>query len=475
MFKDGVLAILASAIFIYFLYYTFKELSYRLASRKAGCSSPIRYWHWDPILGFDLLLRKIKDMNKGDSEATDREILKAYGKTTILATQVDRFDNEPMNHKPCQPFLGDGIITRDGAFWKRSRQLTNPIFSRAQVSTLAPFEVHVGRMIRRIPRDGSTVDLQPLLKMLFLDSSTEFIFGKSANSLSSETNSPVARRLPVLFNQALEGMFPRLMLGRFAFLLKGSEKQCKKTCAEVHAIIDGYIDEEMELQAKLKTQGKELDTDGDSAYGYVLLRELVKQTDDKEYIRSELANIFFPARDTAAMLTRNVIFMVARRPEVWDKLRAEVLAIGDAELTFELLKTLKYTHAVMNETLRLNTPVGGSWKTCVSPCILPHGGGSTGRDPILLQSGDQVRISFVELHTDPEIWGDDARVFRPERWDGLKQSWNHIPFMGGRRIYMLLREFKALENRDECFEYVDKIVFTRESRHGVKVAFVPES
>jgi hypothetical protein len=90
-------------------------------------------------------------MNKGDSEATDREILKAYGKTvqtnnlgmtqyitadsaniqTILATQVDRAGNEPMNHKPCQLFLGDGIITRDGAFWKRSRQLINLIFSRA--------------------------------------------------------------------------------------------------------------------------------------------------------------------------------------------------------------------------------------------------------------------------------------------------------------------------------------------------------
>ena len=370
MQKNGALAILVSVAVIYFLSCILKEISYRLTARKAGCSIPVRYWHWDPILGFDLLLRRIKDMNKGDSEATDREIVKAYGKTvqtnnlsikqyitadsaniqTILATQVDKFGNEPMNRKPCQPLLGDGIITRDGAFWKKSRQLINPIFSRAQVSTLAPFEVHVGRMINRIPRDGSTVDLQPLLKMLFLDSSTEFIFGKSANSLSPATNSPVARRLPVLFNEALQGMFPRLMLGKFAVLLKGSEKQWKKTCAEVHEIIDEFIDEEMRFQAELKSQGKEMEADENSAYGYVLLRELVKQTDDKEYIRSELENIFFPARDTAAMLTSNVIFMLARRPDVWDKLREEVLAIEDKELTFGLLKSLKYVHAVMNES-----------------------------------------------------------------------------------------------------------------------------
>jgi hypothetical protein len=42
-------------------------------------------------------------------------------------------------------------------------------------------------------------------------------------------------------------------------------------------------------------------------------------------------------------------------------------------------------------------------------------------------------------------------------------------------LVRLLREFKELENGDECFEYMDKIVFTRESRNGVKVAFVPGS
>jgi cytochrome P450 len=97
-------------------------------------------------------------------------------------------------------------------------------------------------------------------------------------------------------------------------------------------------------------------------------------------------------------------------------------------------------------------------------------------------------MSFTPLHTDPEIWGADALEFKPERWAGLKQSWNFIPFMGGRRIcpaqqnaltdicYVLVRlarEFRAIENRDETWEYVDKIVFTRESKNGVKVAFVP--
>ena len=60
--------------------------------------------------------------------------------------------------------------------------------------------------------------------------------------------------------------------------------------------------------------------------------------------------------------------------------------------------------------------------------------------------------------------------------------------MGGRRIcpaqqnvltdvsfvlVKLLQEFRACENRDECMKYVEEHVFIKESRNGVKVAFVP--
>jgi cytochrome P450 len=99
-------------------------------------------------------------------------------------------------------------------------------------------------------------------------------------------------------------------------------------------------------------------------------------------------------------------------------------------------------------------------------------------------------MSFTQLHTDPDIWANDALEFRPERWIGLKQSWNYIPFMSGRRIcpaqqnvltdvcYVLVRlcqEFSACENRDFCIRYVDNMIFTRESKNGVRVSFVPSS
>lgn len=82
---------------------------------------------------------------------------------------------------------------------------------------------------------------------------------------------------------------------------------------------------------------------------HVLLNELAKVSDDRLYIRNEVPNVFFPGRDTAAVFTGNTIFLLARHPEIWKKLRTEVLALGDQKLTFELLKSMKYMQWVLSE------------------------------------------------------------------------------------------------------------------------------
>ena len=64
------------------------------------------------------------------------------------------------------PFIGKGVFSTDGAYWKHSRELIRPMFAKAQISDFAALDIHVNRMMARVPRDGSTVDLQGLLKLM---------------------------------------------------------------------------------------------------------------------------------------------------------------------------------------------------------------------------------------------------------------------------------------------------------------------
>jgi cytochrome P450 len=200
----SVSTLLLSTVVLPSIYILWKKLLIWSATRKAGCSSPVKYRHLDPFYGLDLFIKKIKHTQAGDVLALDDSIFAKYGKTvhtlffgvnhwmtmdplvvqTVAATEADKFGNEPTNRKSCGPLLGDGTLTVDGALWKRSREVINPIFSRSQLSELSSLKTHVQRFIDLIPTDGSTIDVQPLTKNLFLDTSTEFIFGRSAGSLS---------------------------------------------------------------------------------------------------------------------------------------------------------------------------------------------------------------------------------------------------------------------------------------------------
>ena len=82
---------------------------------------------------------------------------------------------------------------------------------------------------------------------------------------------------------------------------------------------------------------------------YVILDQLVKVLHDRSEIRNQIVNIFLPARDSTAIGLSGVVFLVARHPRVWKKLRAEVLS-ARGPVTYDLLKSLKYMHCVLNES-----------------------------------------------------------------------------------------------------------------------------
>ena len=84
----------------------------------------------------------------------------------VLATNSDDFGLQPLREGTLLPLLDKGTSTTDGEYWRFSRSLIRPTFARAEIANFDLLQRHVDRFLALIPRDGSSIDLQPLCSRL---------------------------------------------------------------------------------------------------------------------------------------------------------------------------------------------------------------------------------------------------------------------------------------------------------------------
>jgi cytochrome P450 len=200
-------------------------------------------------------------------------------------------------------------------------------------------------------------------------------------------------------------------------------------------------------------------------------------------------------RDTTASLLTNVWFILAKRPDIWKRLQAEIATLDGAEPDFEQLKNLKYLKALMNESLRLHPVVPANSRQAFNDTVLPIGGGQDGRAPLFIKKGEIVAWSVYTMHRRKDFYGEDADDFKPERWlddpstgkKGLRPGWEYLPFNGGARICLgqqfalteasyttirLCQAFSGIESRDSN-PWTEFLTLTCVNLHGAKVALTP--
>jgi len=363
----------------------------------------------------------------------------------------------------------------DGRLWEHSRALLKPAFARKEISDLPAFEVHVQNLLAKIPRDESTVDLRPLFTRMALDASSEMLFGESLNTLWKPTPENEGWLKALNYGQMTLGK--RMQLPQWNIFTR--DPKFWDSCKHVHEFVGKKVDAVMKNPEKHNGKGTH----------YVLAHELLKETKDRETIINELLNVFLPAHEATGVALTNIIFNVARHPYVWEKLRAETLALpADQDITFESLKSMKYLQHVINESLRLNPSIGTTSRIALQDTTLPIGGGPTGDSPIFIRKNDILSLSFYSLHRRKDLFGEDAEVFRPERWEKLRPGhWSYLPFSGGPRVCIgqqmaitqaaytivrLVQTFEKLENRDPVWEFQELYTLSTQSKNGAKVAFV---
>lgn len=178
----------------------------RALKRQHGCLPPKKLVFWDPILGLDHVIGNFKAysqhallerwMRGVTRHGTHTIRMKILGQNvfltddpenvkSMLATNFDHWSLGRSRIEQMSAYLGMGIFTTEGAAWKHSREMLRPCFERSQVADISIMKKHTDRLINLIPKDGSTVDLQPLFHQLTLDVATEFLFGQSTNSLDT--------------------------------------------------------------------------------------------------------------------------------------------------------------------------------------------------------------------------------------------------------------------------------------------------
>ncbi|KAG4427616.1 hypothetical protein IFR05_016900 [Cadophora sp. M221] len=289
------------------------------------------------------------------------------------------------------------------------------------------FKDAIDNLLNAIPREGGVIDLQPLFFRLTLDVTTEFLFGESIESLKVP-ESTGEDTFAKAFNVAQEYVAKRFRLLDLYWLIDG--KRFRDACTKVHYFADKIIDRNL-AEDSLEGQGK-----------YVFLRAMSKKTPNRTVLRSQIINILTAGRDTTACLLSWAFFLLVRHPNVLAKLRSEIAAQSNVELTRSNLRNMKYLQSILKETLRLYPSVPVNTRTTVRTTILPTGGGPDRKSPVLVPKGTAVAYSVYTMHRRPDLYGMDAELFRPERWDEdmplnhaeTNAKWGYLPFNGGPRI-----------------------------------------
>ena len=289
-------------------------------------------------------------------------------------------------------------------------------------------------------------------------------------------------------------------MGPYVFLYRN--KKFDESCKIVHNFVDKFVYRALEYR---RTQDEEKHT-GDKARRYIFLNELAKATQDPQQLRDEILNILLAGRDTTASLLSNTWHTLARRPDIWARLKVEVDELNGKAPDYETLRNMKYLKYVLNEcktpllsptrpyintdhntALRLYPVVPANSRFAKRNTTIPRGGGPDGKSPVFIPKGMPVGYSVYSMHRREDIYGPDALEFKPERWETLRVGWGYLPFNGGPRICVgqqfalteagytivrLMQEFASVEPRDER-PWAEGLGITMACGNGVKVALKP--
>lgn len=306
-------------------------------------------------------------------------------------------------------FLGNGLLTSDGEFWKRQRKLVAPSLHAKRIEAYAEIMTEVTERTINNWRDGTELDIDQEMMHATLE-----IVGKALFKVDvSRDAERVGGALTVI--QERMGGFTILP----AWVPTPDKMRVNRAVRALDDLVYGIIGERRE-------SGED--------YGDLLSMLLLARDDDgngmtDEQVRDETVTLLLAGHETTANALNWTFMLLAQNPDAEAKLHEELDAVlGGRTPTLADLKQLPYTEMVVKESMRLYPPA--------------YSFGRMATEDVTIQGYDvpantDINIFGIIAHRSPKWW-DAPMAFQPERFSPENEAkiprYAYLPFGGGPRI-----------------------------------------
>ena len=258
----------------------------------------------------------------------------------MFVGQVDEFDHS-------DSWMGAGLVNNRGEQWKRSRLLLQPQFSRSIISDLEVLEQHLEDEWRLLDeslvrRWTPVIDFSHIFTNLTLGTSTEMLLGQRVNLQQPQVadaagSNAKAVELRQHYHVGSALIYIKLLFGKKNWMIP--IPRTSYHYGKIREYLRSFIDDALNLD-----DGKN-DYVLESKDKFVFLRELIKSTRDAVEVENEILGVLSAGVGTTATLLTWALYLFARNPEVFEKVRTLVLSRFGSTPNNITLKGLAPSHS----------------------------------------------------------------------------------------------------------------------------------
>jgi cytochrome P450 len=334
----------------------------------------------------------------------------------VLVDNYENYTRTPVGIRVLRPLVGDGLLIAEGPPWKYQRRTLAPAFTPRAVTPLVPHMIAAtDETIAKLQGScGAPVDLREVMQRMTLE-----IAGRTMFSFGMERHGAALRDYVMEYGE-------RLAQPRFLDLLLPvgwpspqdfARARFRKRWTRFVAMLIA------ERRAAGKNEGAP-PRDLFDLMGAARDPESGEAFTD-EQLGDEVATMILAGHETTATVLFWSLYLLALDPATQEKLAAEVKgAAVDGELAIE---RLKFTRAVVDETMRLYPPaflIARAATTADTIAGLP------------VRKNDLVLIAPWLLHRHEKLW-NEPNAFIPQRFmPGAPppDRFAYLPFGVGARV-----------------------------------------